>query len=580
MNITTYFSILQNIVSPEDMVKACKERGYDKLIICDSNTMSGVVQFYKACKKKEIKPIIGVSLKICEFDPSDKGEHNKMYDLYMVAKNKIGYTNLLKLISVANNSENILDTQFQRIARLGVNDLIGKTEGIACIQGVEGSEYAEIPDCRKYTLTKYREIFKEVLVAGEDIAWTDVRYIEDKYKQDLHVLLCTLLKCTFKELPDEIDANLPRLRKYISDEKFHLVEKSEWYGTLSKELINKTESFLSSCEDYEILANPKVPRFDCPDGMSQQEYLTELCRLGWKKRFPTWKDEATKKIYADRVKYELEVLQGCFLDGYFLVVQDYVNWAKRQGWLIGPGRGSAGGSLVAYLLGIIEIDPIKYKLLFERFYSADRSAGGVITLPDIDIDFPKDKRHLVVEYIEQKFGLDRVKHIITFATLKGSGALGSVLKAHDCFSDKQIKSLTKNIPQKDKISDKMQEQDESSILMYVLKNNPDILKPLGTYNEKTDKIEGEYAVYLEQAIRIEGCIKSYGIHASGILISDEPIETIAPLIIEANGDRKICAWEMGDAEAASLVKADILGLKNLDILMEVNQLLLGRSEDQ
>lgn len=580
MNISTYFSILQNIVSPEDMVKACKERGYDKLIVCDSNTMSGVVQFYKACKKKEIKPIIGVSLKICEFEASDKGEHNKMFDLYLIAKNLVGYKNLLKLISLANNSENILDTPFQRLARLDANLLSGNTEGIACVQGIEGTELAEMKGYEKYTLDKYKGLFKEVLVEGKDIAWTDVKYIEESHKQDLHVLLCVLLKTTLKQLPTEIDRYLPRLRKYLSDDKFHLRSKSEWQGTLSSELIAKTESFLSSCEDYEILANPKVPRFDCPDGMSQQEYLRELCRIGWKKRFPTWKDEATKKIYADRVKYELEVLQGCFLDGYFLVVQDYVNWAKRQGWLIGPGRGSAGGSLVAYLLGIIEIDPIKFNLLFERFYSADRSAGGVITLPDIDIDFPKDKRELVVEYVEQKYGLDKVLHIITFATLKGSGALESVLKSHDLFPFKQIKALTKNIPAKDKISDKMQEQNESSVLMYVMKNLPDLLKSLGTYSEKTDKINGEYASYLEQAIRIEGCIKSYGIHASGILISDEPLESFTPLIIEANGNKKICGWEMVDAEAASAVKVDILGLKNLDILMETVCLLRGVSEDQ
>lgn len=577
MNINTYYSILQSLLSPEEAVKLCKAAGYDKLIICDKNSMSGVVQFYSACKKAEIKPILGTCLKVCECDSTDKGPHNIMYDLYLLAKNKVGYTNLLKIIDKANDHERVLDTPYQRIARVNLEDIKGMTDGIVCLQGAEGTELYSHKEYQEYTLSKYRRVFSEV-VFQTDIAWSDVHYHLPEHKEDFHILLCILLKCKLVELADKIYKELPELSRFVSEQDFSIPSKEKRDSGYSQEILDRTESFLSSFEDYEILSKPKVPRFDCPDGMSQQEYLTELCRLGWKRRFPKWESEAKKKIYADRVKYELEVLQGCGLDGYLLVVQDYVNWAKRQGWFVGPGRGSAGGCLVAYLLGITEVDPIIYNLLFERFYSEDRGAGGVITLPDIDIDFPRNKRQELIEYVENKYGRDRVFHITTFGTLKGSGALTEVLRAHDVFPYTKIKSITKNIPSQDKISDKMQEQEETSVLNYTLKNLPKLMSELAYY--EGDEIVGEQAYYVKQAIRIEGCVKSYGTHASGILISDSPTREIAPLIIEAKGPNKQCALDMGDAEASSLVKVDILGVKNLDILMETCELLLGTSEDQ
>lgn len=576
MNILTYYSVLQSIVSPEDMVKACANAGYKSLILCDNNSLSGVVDFYKECKKREVKPIIGACLKVCETHPSDKGEYNRMYDLYLIAKNKTGYKNLLKIINIANNPENILDTNYQRVARVSLDEIQHLTDGVACLQGVDGTELAENPGYSEYTLSKYKQYFKEV-IKQDEIIWTDVRYLKPELKQDFHIVLCILLKCSLKELESKLQLNFPQYLKYINED-FSLKNKDELYQKHTQSQIEKTEEFLESCEEYDILSKPRVPRFECPDGMSQQEYLRELCRLGWRSRFKNWESEELKKKYADRVKYELEVLQGCELDGYFLLVQDYIMWAKRQGWLLGPGRGSVAGSLVAYLLGITDIDSIKYNLLFERFYSADRNAGGHVSLPDVDTDFPRDKRAEVIEYIETKYSLDKVAHIITFATLKGSGALEAVLKGHDAFTFNQIKNITKHIPLKDKISDKMQEQGETSVLMFTLKNYPKILESLGEY--KDGEIIGEYSELLKQAIRIEGCIRGYGAHPSGILISNENIEEVAPLVIEANGDRKICALEMGAAEAVGLVKVDLLGLKTLDILMEVSRLVAGTSEDQ
>jgi DNA polymerase-3 subunit alpha len=259
---------------------------------------------------------------------------------------------------------------------------------------------------------------------------------------------------------------------------------------------------------------------------------------------------------------------------YDIAVENEQNYVTTSGLI----HNSSGGSLVAYLLGITEIDPIPNGLLFERFYSIDRSAGETPSLPDIDTDFPKDKREYVVKYIEEKYGKDKVVHISNFATLKGSGALTEVLKAHDIFDHNMIKSITKRIPGQDKVIDRMEEEGEDSLIRFVLRFMPDVLKILGSI--EGDKIVGEYAYHLEQAIRLEGVIRNTGVHASGILISNEPVEDICPLAIDNDCERKIAGVEMKAAEKLGLVKVDILGLKCLDKLMEIQKLLLGISEDQ
>lgn len=566
MNIQTHYSILQCLTSPDKVVKACKAAGYSQLILCDRNSMSGVVEFYEACLAEGVKPILGVCLKVCEMDSTIKDEYNLMYDICLVAKNQQGYKHLLKIISLANDPNRVLETKYQKLARFHLDDVKGLTDGVVCVLA-SGSEWEH--HSGDYTRQKYEAVFEEVLTS-DDIYWADVRYLSKEQEEDWEVQQCVLLKCLLSELPQKgKELNIP-LKRDNSLPLFSSYQASHLY--------ERTQSFLNACVQYEILCKPKVPKFDCPDGMSQQEYLTELCRLGWRRRFPKWESEEKKREYAERVKFELNVLQSCELDGYFLVVQDYINWAKRQGWFVGIGRGSVGGSLVAYLLGITEIDPIKHNLSFDRFYSADRSAGGTVSLPDVDTDFPKYKRELVIKYIEDKYTKERVVHICTFGTLKGSGALTEVLRAHDVFDYPMIKSLTRKMPAQDKVVDGMEEQNEHSLIKYVLRNFPDILQSLGRL--EGDVIVGENAYHLEQAIRLEGVIRNVGIHASGILISDDNIENVCPLMLSNDGDKKVSALEMSAAEKTSLVKVDILGTEVCDKIMEISNLLLGISEDQ
>lgn len=595
MNIQTQYSILQALLSPEDAVKLAKARGYDKLILCDRNGMGGIVEFYKTCKKQEIKPIFGVCLKVCEYDSIDKGEHNLMYDLYLVAKTQVGYKNILKIVSLANDHTRVLDTPYQRVARIHLNDITHLTEGVACLIGEEGTELERNKGFEEYTVSKYQKIFPEVLLQDckstkssleygmKRILWHTMCYAEPEDKRDQHILLSTFMGCFLKDLPERVKKDWPDFNKYISDDDHSLPMRGDLHKYHSEEVLRNTEEFLSSVEDFSILSPPKIPKFDCPDGMSQKEYLTYLCRLGWIRRFKDkeWK-EGEKEKYTERVKYELDVLQGCNLDGYFLIVQDYINWAKRQGWLVGHGRGSCSASIIAYLLGITEVDPMIYNLLFERFYSADRASTDTPSLPDIDTDFPKYKRGEVISYIEQKYGKNRVGHIATFGTLQSKAALKAVLKAHESFPLSKIDKITRTIPQKDKISDLMEEQKEDCTLMFTLMNYPDILKELATIQRDGDKIQivGEYAYQVEQAIRLEGCICNYGSHASGILVAESDLENFGPMMISAKGEDKLVGLDMNASAEVSLVKLDILGLSNLDSLMEMRALLLGESDDQ
>lgn len=566
MNIITYYSILQSLLSPEKIVKECKRIGYESLIVIDTN-LSSVVQFYKECKKNEIKPVIGLTVKVCELPISDD-PFNRMYDLQLVAKNKQGYKNLLKIISTANKPDHILKTDYQKVPRVHLSELAGLTDGIICLQGDVGTEFYYFPT--EYTINKYKEVFNDVVLNNEDgICWSNVRYLHSSEQEDFHILLCILLKCKLTELDEKLN-HFPVIKSFYKED----LSLKQKYAGFSEERINRTLTFFNSIDEYDILSNPKVPKFECPNGIAQQEYLRDLCRLGWKKRFKVWESKEKETIYAERVKYELRVINQSSFDGYFLLVQDYINWAKSKGWLVGYARGSSAGCLISYLIGITEIDPIKHDIPFERFLQEGRNS-----LPDIDTDFPKDKRGEVIRYIENKYGKERVCHIATFGTLKGAGALTEVLRVHDVFESKKIKSITKSIPTQDKISDKMEEQGETSVLMFTLKNYPNVLCELGNMNDDGE-IAGEYSYYLEQAIRIEGCIRGSGIHASGILISDEPLVESCGMMIENSGENIISSLDMDNSADVGLVKVDILGLEDLDKLMDLQTLLLGTCEDQ
>ena len=353
-------------------------------------------------------------------------------------------------------------------------------------------------------------------------------------------------------------------------------------GLHEKDEIDNLQLIDSMGENYLMIKEPSIPNFDCPNKLSQILYLRQLCREGWNKKFSDINSKTEQyKIYTERIAYELNVIDKSGLSGYFLIVQDYCNWAKSKNWLVGPGRGSGAGCMISYLLGITDVDPIKHELVFERFYNAGRNTSGRVSLPDIDCDFPITKRDLVVEYIRSKYGDGHVSQMITFSRMQGRGSLKDVLRAHG-FSFEESNRITKYIPDESEISEQLQEmRDEdgdSSIIRWALENIPDRLSEYCKIDE-SGEVTGKLAKEFMQAIRLEGTKRSQGKHAAGIIISDLQLGQICPMIFDKKSKQSIAGLEMSDLESIGLVKFDILGVAVLDKIMGCINFLKGKANE-
>ena len=344
----------------------------------------------------------------------------------------------------------------------------------------------------------------------------------------------------------------------------------------TQEEIENTNFVNDLIEEYDILSKPKLPPFECPKGYDDAEYLRQLCRDGWKDKIANVIPKEDHQIYIDRIKYELDVLQGANLSSYFLIVQDIVEYVRKNGWLPGPGRGSAAGCLVSYLIGITSIDPIKYGLLFDRFYNAGRNTEGRISMPYIDVDVPINKRELIIEYIKNKYGGDKVSQMVTFNTIKGRGALKDVLRVYGNIGFEEMNRITKNIPDEAKIADELQEMKEetgeASIIRWALENNEDKLKEW-CYIDDHGELQGPLAKRFEQAIRLEGTKSNQSKHAAGIAISAEPLKDLCPMVYDSKNEQLIAGMEMQDLENIGIIKFDILGVAMLDKIMTIQDLL-------
>jgi DNA polymerase-3 subunit alpha len=253
-----------------------------------------------------------------------------------------------------------------------------------------------------------------------------------------------------------------------------------------------------------------------------------------------------------------------------------VNFVRKSGWLPGPGRGSAAGCLVSYLIGITSIDPIKYSLIFDRFYNSGRNTKDHISMPDIDVDVPINKREAIIQYIKDKYGHDKVSQMVTFNTIKGRGALKDVLRVYGNVSFEEMNRITKNIPDEAKIADELQEMKEetgeASIIRWALENNSDKLKEW-CYIDDNNELQGPLAKRFEQAIRLEGTKSNQSRHAAGIAISSDPLKDICPMVYDSKNEQLIAGMEMQDLEGIGIIKLDILGVAMLDKVMTIQHLL-------
>lgn len=531
----THYSLLKGFSKPDELAAKCKENSYPACGICDYKTISGAVSFYKACKEAGIKPIIGCSFDFC----------------VLFAKNKNGWHDLIELVSSLDDDGKFSDEIYNKI--LSRNNLIR----------LLNTQSKSLP----------------------------TSYYTNKEDAKLHrILLCSDMKITLPKVNKQIkkdkngninvDSSFPKeyndKLNYFMFDHFYVLNKDE-----SKDLdINELEKIYNQCEDYDILSKPILPTFNCPNNQSEEEYLKELCREGWKNlliKSGKVKDPDAKKMYADRFNEELNVIRSANLFGYFLIVLDIINYVNNKGWISGPGRGSAAGCLISYLIGITKIDPLEFDLLFARFYNAGRNTADHISLPDIDIDIPGNKRDEIIDYLKNTYGHNYVSQMITFGRLRGRSAIKEVLRIHEACSFSEMNTITKSIPNEAEISDQLEDmdEDERSIIRWALINNAEDLRDF-CHIDENGSLQGEYAQYFDEAIKIEGTFKTQGKHAAGIVISAAKLNTVCPMVNQKGSSEKIAGLEMADLESLGHVKFDILGITLLDKIMKIEELINGK----
>jgi len=529
----THYSLQRAFSKPEELAKKASDNSYSACGIADYKSISGAVSFYQACVKYDIKPIIG-----CAFD-----------DYTLFAKNHTGWLELIQLVSSIENGE--VDSYL-------LSTLCGRGNLIA----VAASESASP-------------------ISGDDFyeksdAFTDTYYVE-KSQADLHrILICSGLKTTIPKVKKDI-SNAGEFQRFFESNDWYLKDRQEVARLVIEDpRMDCFEDIFHKCENYNILNQPMLPEFQTPKGESEGDYLRHLAREGWMRLLhEKVKNEDKKKEYGDRFRHEFSVIEDADLFGYFLIVWDILDFiVNRNGWMAGPGRGSAAGCLISYLLGITQIDPIEFDLLFERFYNAGRNTKDHISLPDIDIDVPGGKRDEIIEYLKDKYGHDRVSQMLTFGRLQGRSAIKEVLRVNEACGFAEMNHITKSIPDEAAISDQLSLMDdnERSIIRWALINNSSDLIDYCQINDRGE-LDGDYAEYFRQAIEIEGTFKTQGKHAAGVVISAKPLHLVCPMVDSKSSSEKIAGLEMADLEALGHVKFDVLAINLLDKLMYVKELI-------
>lgn len=607
------YSLLDGLSKPSQIAERCLEIGSTACALTDHGNIAGSIKFHKEMTKAGIKPILGCELYICDNDPSIQSKENKQLSHFLVlAKNLSGWKQLIGLVSESNRPDFYYHKpriDLDNLARFCDGNLIGicghlgsvladkivdennkinpdwKNIGqniVGKLKNIFGTDNlfleAQLMDSVNSPLQKQlTECVREIalLTSTKVIATPDAHYVRKEDAADQRILLCNNLKTTLPEISKKINNNqsVPLDCFFLSD-NFHILSQEEINELHTEEEIANTILVSDMCENYEITSRPRLPPFDCDP--NPDEFLRQLCRNGWKEKIANIIDKETQQTYIDRIKYELDILQGAGLSSYFLIVQDIVNYVRQNKWLPGPGRGSAAGCLVSYLIGITGIDPIKYHLMFDRFYNSGRNTKDRVSMPDIDVDVPIEKREQIIEYIKQKYGHTQVSQMVTFNTIKGRGAIKDVLRVYGNIGFDEMNRITKNIPDEAKIADELQEMKdetgEASIIRWALENESNKLKEW-CFIDDNNELQGPLAKRFEQAIRLEGTKVNQSKHAAGVVIADSDLSQICPTIYDAKTKTKIAGMEMEDLESIGIVKFDILGVAMLDKIMFVSEYL-------
>lgn len=560
LHVHTMYSLLDGASKIHELIKKVKDSGMTSVAITDHGAMYGVVEFYKEAAAQGIHPVIGCEVYVAPGSRFDKSfdKESKYSHLILLAENNEGYKNLIKLVTLG------FTEGFYSKPRIDFEILKQYSKGLialsACIAGevpkallagnYEGAKeiakkyldvfgkdnyFIEIQDHglpeQKKTNPLLIKIAKEL---GIGLAATnDVHYVNksDAYAQD--VLMCIQMKTTLDD-PD---------RMKFESEEFYVKTPEEMEKVFSyiPEALENTEKIAERCNVTFDFKTRHLPSFDVPDGKTASGYLEELCRAGLKERYPEINEEIE-----NRLTYELSVINKMGFVDYFLIVWDFIHYAKTHDVFVGPGRGSAAGSLVAYSLGITSIDPFKYSLIFERFLNPER-----VSMPDIDTDFAPEGRKKVIDYIIDKYGEDRVCQIITFGTLKARQVIRDVGKV-----------LGISLAETDKIA-KLIPNELKMTIDKALEINPELKNE---YNS-----DSRIKNLIDTAKLLEGLPKSKGTHAAGVVITEEP--TVNYLPMQVNKDVVTTQFVKDTVEELGLLKMDFLGLKNLTIIENAIKLI-------
>ena len=577
----TFHSVLDGLTKIHDLVDKVKELGMEAAAVTDHGTMSGILDYYKTAKKAGIKPIIGIETYVAtrsRFD-RDPGKDKQRFHLTVLAMNNTGFHNLMKLSTRAN-----LEGMYYK-PRIDHELLEELNEGLivlsGCASGEIGVALKEDDYDRAREIAKwYKSIFgdryylelqdhghpksnthwdvqakinegliklsKELDI--EMVVTCDGHYLTHEYQDAHEILLCV---GTGSYLSDEKRMSLKDFELHLTDPR----DIIDHWGEEFPEVIRNTKKIADRCDVEIELGRILIPKYPLPDGENEHSYLLRLTYQGLLQRYNGASKEEAEKLDPDeiipklsdevreRAKMELGVMGNMGYEGYFLIVQDFINWGKSQGIVFGPGRGSAAGSIIAYALNITDLDPLKYGLLFERFLNPDR-----ISMPDIDVDIQDTRRDEVIEYCAKKYGEDHVSNIATFGKMFGRMAVrdvARVLEVPYAESDRLAKlvpppSQGRHIPLSVSIK-------EDADLRNEYENNP-------TAKE-----------VLDYAIQLEGTIRSHGVHACGVVIAPDTLVNYIPLEMAQKGV-VATQFPMGEVEELGLLKMDFLGLSNLTII--------------
>ena len=577
----THHSLLDGLTKINALVDKVKEYGMTATAVTDHGTMSGVLEFYKAAVDGEIKPILGIEAYVAARSRHDRDptKDKARYHLTLLAKNDAGYRNLMRLSTTAN-----LEGVYYK-PRMDHEILEKYSEGVIALSGCASGEIGENLRADNYQEAKriaqwYHSIFKENyylelqdhghpdapftwdvqlkinegLMRLHDelgipmVVTCDGHYLTHDDQEAHEILLCV---GTGSYLSDTSRMSLKEFELHVTDPKDII---SRW-GTTHPEAITNTKKIADSCQVNIELGKILIPKYPVPNGETEASYLDRLVYQGLARRYEglqvektsTFSIEELKKLLSsavnERVEMELEVVNRMGYNGYFLIVQDFINWGKSQGIIFGPGRGSAAGSIIAYALNITDLDPLKYDLLFERFLNPDR-----ISMPDIDIDIQDTRRDEVIAYCANKYGDARVANIVTFGKMAARAAVrdvARVLEVPYAEADRFSKMIPPPV------------QGRHIPLSSSIKDDPDLKRE---YEENPVARE-----VFDYAVRLEGTIRSHGVHAAGVVIAPDDIVNYVPLEMAQKGV-VATQYPMGPVEELGLLKMDFLGLSNLTII--------------